>query len=267
MAEAAWKDSLEAFFAERADALRGRAPSLDELCWASGRDGRLWADPARHEALAGSVLALCRAGPTTRILEVGCGSGYIATAIAPRVAAYVGVDLAPEVTRLAKRLGLANARFQCADGASLPFEPATFDAAYCYDVFTNLPSFSDGMPLIRSMLRVVRPGGRVLVGSVPDRAQQARLEQAIPKVVAELDRQFGPSIEPDRPARPQMAASLRRWLKPARASAQIICFSFERQDFIAAAEELRASVELSPVHPENPYAEFRFNAVYEKRVC
>src|SRR5690242_13978393 len=93
MSQAVWKSSLVAFFSQRAESL-GREPGLEEVCWASGREARLWADRGRHDALIESVLALLSAGAESSILEVGSGSGYIACGLAPRVSAYVGVDLA-----------------------------------------------------------------------------------------------------------------------------------------------------------------------------
>src|SRR5262245_60234699 len=107
MTTASWLDALQTFFAERAESL-GPKPSLADLCWASGRDARIWADTFRHRCLVDSIMSLLEISSDAAVLEVGSGSGYIASGLAPRVTRYVGVDLAGEAVKLAARLGLPN---------------------------------------------------------------------------------------------------------------------------------------------------------------
>lgn len=264
MTEIGWKPSLSAFFAERAEAL-GRSPSLAELCWVSGRDARLWGEPQRHAELVNSIIELTGSGPASKILEVGCAAGYIAKGLAPRVRRYTGVDLAAAALRAARRMGLANACFKQADGGNLPFAANSFDAAFCYDVFTNLPSFADGLPIIRDMIRVVRPGGQVLIGSVPDKALQLPFEAKVQEVVSSLAATFGPPAPCPPRAKPKWRARLSKHLRREPSAVPlIVCYYFERDAFLDAGS-VDATVRILPVHTGNPYAEYRFNAVYEKR--
>src|SRR5262245_7620271 len=187
----AWKDELKAFFDLRASAIVD-APTIEELCFIAGRDPRLWRDRALLENLKEDILARMDASPSARVLEVGCAAGFLASLVAPAVSSYTGIDLAEEALVAANRLGLSNATFEVADGGELAFASGSFDAAFCYEVFSNLPSFDDGAPLIAEMIRVVKPGGRVLVGSIPDAATKDDYPRRIAEISADLEHRYGP---------------------------------------------------------------------------
>jgi SAM-dependent methyltransferase len=60
---------------------------------------------------------------TGRVLDLGCGTGQISLALAPRAAAVVGVDpsaeMLAEAAALAEQRGLANVEFRLGDSATL----------------------------------------------------------------------------------------------------------------------------------------------------
>ena len=248
-----WKQALQRFFAERAGEV-STAPTLEDLCYISGRDPRLWAQPRMLDDLAQSIAEQLRLDSRSRVVEVGCASGFIARILAPRVGQYLGVDLAEEALLVAERLGLSNATFRKADGVRLPLESGSVDAALCYDVFTNFPSFADGQEILAEMVRVVRPGGRALIGSIPDEARRAEYEARVGEVSRELERTTGPVLP--RPAREGPARN-----GPAAA---IHCYYFNRADFEALGRRLNVATVFHDIHPLNPYFGCRFNVVYEK---
>jgi ubiquinone/menaquinone biosynthesis C-methylase UbiE len=98
-----------------------------------------------------------------RILDVGCGNGYILSKFAAAGALAVGVDLtgaALDLTR--KRMavqGLDAELFQ-ADSAHLPFPAETFDLVYSLGVLHHTPRTEESFREIR---RVLRPGGRTVI--------------------------------------------------------------------------------------------------------
>lgn len=286
-----WQDKLQSFFDTRATEVRSK-PSLIDLCYISGREPRLWSDPELVDDLGASIVEQVGAGKDSTVLEVGCAAGFLAAVVAPRVGRYEGIDLAAAPLEVARRLGLANASFRQADGATLPFPERSFDAVFCYDVFTNLPSFEDGAPLIETMLRVVKPGGRVLVGSIPDQAVSEGFQARVSEVLEELDAKYGP-LQPRPPEAPvDEAAPVAEaptpvgWLErlqralglskappvalvppapPAPAAPpEIICYEFDREDFIALGRRLGAAAEIRDIHAMNPYHGFRFNAVFTR---
>ena len=90
--------------------------------------------------------------------DFGCGTGANLPVVA-RCGAAVGMDLSDLALRYARERGgyLALAR---GDGTALPFPDATFDWAFALDILEHLDE--DGRAAAE-LLRVLRPGGRLLV--------------------------------------------------------------------------------------------------------
>jgi ubiquinone/menaquinone biosynthesis C-methylase UbiE len=125
-----------------------------------------------------------------RVLDVGCGLGGDLLSMASRVVGssssssseaegqVVGIDSSAELIKLAQQQheeaedGHAPAHgsvsLQVADAYRLPFADASFDAVHEGRVLQHLTDPGDATrPVIREMLRVLRPGGRLVVGG-PD---------------------------------------------------------------------------------------------------
>ncbi len=108
------------------------------------------------------LIALCRAGPGSRVLVVGSGVGVTACLLAGRYRCMVtGIDLSAEMVRRARartgRKGLTEqTRFLVADAQDLPFEEETFDAVLCESVNAFVP---DKRKAMDQYIRVTRPGG------------------------------------------------------------------------------------------------------------
>lgn len=111
-------------------------------------------------------------GPSSRVLELGVGTGRIALPLARLVAEVVGVDLSRDMlARLAGKRGSLPVYAVRADAARLPFEdarvrspgrtPAGFDAAVGVHFFHLVPRWREAMG---ELARVLRPGARLLVG-------------------------------------------------------------------------------------------------------
>ncbi|HJU43891.1 MAG TPA: methyltransferase domain-containing protein, partial [Vicinamibacterales bacterium] len=119
MAKSSPHDNLAGFFDMRARQVN-RSPSREELCFASGRDPRLWTDEALYQDMIDSICTQAGITADSRVLEVGCAAGYLAAGIAARCRSYVGVDFAPAAVARARSLALSNARFESADATALP---------------------------------------------------------------------------------------------------------------------------------------------------
>ncbi len=119
-------------------------------------DASLYAGHGRFVAiLAESLVEALDPRPGERILDLGCGDGFLTRRIAESGAAVVGIDSSPQMVAAARELGV-DAR--CIDADSLPFEDE-FDA-----VFSNaaLHWMSDHDAVLRGVRRALRPGGRVV---------------------------------------------------------------------------------------------------------
>ncbi len=112
-----------------------------------------------HEALAPQ--------PGERILEVGPGTGYYSLGVAERVGTLELLDVQQEfldhTMRRGGEAGLTNLVATQGDARSMPFEDGRFDGAYLTAVLGEVP---DQDAALRELARVVRPGGRVVVGEL-----------------------------------------------------------------------------------------------------
>jgi ubiquinone/menaquinone biosynthesis C-methylase UbiE len=107
---------------------------------------------------------LLAAVPGSRVLEVGCGLGDDATALAARVApggSVVAVDGSQAMVDSAHRRhgDVAGLRFEVADATRLPYEDASFDGCRIDRVLQHI---ADPAVAVGEMCRVLRPGGTLV---------------------------------------------------------------------------------------------------------
>lgn len=109
-----------------------------------------------------------------RVLDVGCGGGHLAEALARSGADVTGVDRSASSVAAAQRHaaagGLAIA-YHAADALALPFADATFDAVLSSDFLEHVSNRLD--QIIAEQARVLRPGG-VLGFETVNRTWRAR---------------------------------------------------------------------------------------------
>ena len=98
-----------------------------------------------------------------RVLDVGCGNGYVLSRYARHGAEVFGVDL----TRTARELTARRFELEgrtCAlhetDGDSLPFDDQSFDIVCSMGVLHHV---EDPTPMVQEIFRVLRPGGRLIM--------------------------------------------------------------------------------------------------------
>jgi ubiquinone/menaquinone biosynthesis C-methylase UbiE len=117
-------------------------------------------------AFGEEILSRIDISPGTRVLDVAAGSGALAIPAARRGANVVGVDISPAmIERLRARAraeGLSNLEVLVMDGHALELEDATFDIAVSLNGVTVFPDLTHGLA---ELVRVTRPGGRVLVAA------------------------------------------------------------------------------------------------------
>ena len=96
--------------------------------------------------------------PGARVLDVGCGTGWLADHFAD----YTGLDGSPDAVAAAVERGRDVRLHDVAE--PLPCEDTSFDAVVMKDLLEHVP---DPVALVREVRRVLRPGGRVFASS-PD---------------------------------------------------------------------------------------------------
>ncbi|HMY72075.1 MAG TPA: methyltransferase domain-containing protein [Blastocatellia bacterium] len=122
------------------------------------------------DAIFKLMLEMCEVTSQDIVLDVACGPGLTACAVAATAAQVTGIDLTPAMLERAKarqaELGLTNLDWQLGDVYSLPFVDKSFSLVLTRFSFHH---FLNPAAVLAEMIRVCRPGGRVMVwDSVPD---------------------------------------------------------------------------------------------------
>jgi SAM-dependent methyltransferase len=98
------------------------------------------------------------------VLDVAAGAAHLGRALARQVAQVCAVDLTLEMLaqgqRLAAAQGLPNVAFVAGDAAALPCPARQFDLVVCR---LALHQVADPPAVVREMLRVTRPAGRIAI--------------------------------------------------------------------------------------------------------
>ncbi|MGN6408957.1 MAG: class I SAM-dependent methyltransferase [Curtobacterium sp.] len=139
------------------------------------------------------------AGPLGSVLDLACGTGYVADAVARRRgtgADVVASDVNPAMLAVARDRADRDFTVVRAEASSLPFVDDTFDVVLCQQ---GLQFFPDLSAALSEITRVLRPGGRLLATVWTDRPSNPYL-QAQAEAVADAF--------PDRPVGPAAAFSL-----------------------------------------------------------
>ena len=102
-----------------------------------------------------------------RVLDVGCGGGLLAEALARHGAHVTGIDLSPAAIEVADLHALAeglDVRYRCVDVASLiGAEHDSYDVVVCMELIEHVP---DPAALLASLAALVRSGGTVFVSTL-----------------------------------------------------------------------------------------------------
>lgn len=119
--------------------------------------------PGHSDAL--QLLIQCSgAAQSDVVLDVACGPGLVACAFAEHVAHVTGIDITPTMIEQARKRqldnNLQNVTWHIGTVLPLPFPDAQFSIVVTRYSFHHL---LDPMAVLLEMVRVCRPGGRVLV--------------------------------------------------------------------------------------------------------
>jgi len=157
------------------------AAQVQRRLW--GTDPRAWAElaEAHNQPLFEAVLDAAGAGPGTRLLDVGCGSGLTLVLAAGRGAIPAGLDISPGLLRIA-RDRLPDADLREGDMEHLPFGDGTFDAVTGVNAFQFA---GNPQTALHEAARVTRPGGRVVASlfAAPERSQGTVVHEAMNALV------------------------------------------------------------------------------------
>lgn len=117
--------------------------------------------------------------PQHEVLDVACGPGLVAVALARGAERVIGVDMVPAMLERARleahKAGCANLSFKQADARALPFDEGAFDRVVTRFSFHH---FQDPEEVLREMARVTKPGGLlVVIDSTPPLDKRATYDE------------------------------------------------------------------------------------------
>jgi SAM-dependent methyltransferase len=126
-----------------------------------------WAEAGRgdgmekdHLPITLPVLAKMNLGRAENVLDVGCGSGWLARRVSQMVpdGRVVGMDVSDEMIRVARRNSLAqdNLLYVVGEAGEIPWEPNFFHHAISVESAYYWPEPAAG---VKEAHRVLRPGG------------------------------------------------------------------------------------------------------------
>jgi len=120
------------------------------------------------------IVKMAEAGPDDTVLDVACGPGSLACAFAHVARHAVGLDITPAMLDQARKTqqeqGLNNVSWQSGDVLALPYPDHHFSIVVSRFVFHHLP---EPLAALREMVRVCKPGGRVVVADMSPAANRA----------------------------------------------------------------------------------------------
>lgn len=125
--------------------------------------------PARRAEEARRIEFLLRIGRFRRgerVLDLGCGAGWVTRELSEKGVRVVGLDLSKRGLRKARTVA-PKAAFVFGDGYALPLRDGSLDGAVLSEVLEHLAHPED---VLREVRRTLRPGGKLVV-SVPYREE------------------------------------------------------------------------------------------------
>jgi ubiquinone/menaquinone biosynthesis C-methylase UbiE len=110
------------------------------------------------------IVQAARPSLSDRLLDVACGPGLVVCAFAPHIQTATGIDVTPAMLERARKLaadkGLANVAWRQGDVYALPCADASFTIV---TTRFSVHHFLDPAAVLREMVRVCAPGGRIVV--------------------------------------------------------------------------------------------------------
>jgi ubiquinone/menaquinone biosynthesis C-methylase UbiE len=125
-----------------------------------------------------AIYSLLNPSPGETVLDVGCGTGNYSIELAGRDCIVTGVDNSKNMIEIAKwKAASRNLKinFVFADVSLLPFDDNIYDSAICV---AAVEFFGNRQKGIDEIFRVVKPGGKIVIGFINKNSGWGELYQS-----------------------------------------------------------------------------------------
>lgn len=144
---------------------QAEASDADQQVGRITRDGKAVAP----EIIAAHIAQLLDLQADDKLLDVCCGNGALTHLLAKKAAFCSGVDLSP------KQIELAKNRYPAGDWHCLPAQEVTqlsrqYHKIALYFSFQYFTRDAEALAVLQALKSVLLPGGRILLGDIPDAA-------------------------------------------------------------------------------------------------
>ena len=114
-----------------------------------------------------------RLSPDARVLELGCGTGSTALALAPFAGSVTAIDYSSRMIEIAREKtansDYVNVKFKCGAINDFDFDGERFDAVLAHSLLHLLDNWED---VVRKSARLLEPGGVLVISTMCMEGQQ-----------------------------------------------------------------------------------------------
>ena len=129
------------------------------------------------------LIELSEVSASDDVLDIACGPGLVACEFATHARHVTGIDITPQMIEQAKERQkekqLSNLSWQVGDALPLPFPDAHFSVVLTRYSFHH---FLNPVAVLTEMLRVCKPGGKVMVVDVVQPPEKAKAYDQLEKL-------------------------------------------------------------------------------------
>ena len=133
------------------------------------------------EVLLEQLRSITREYPNPKILEIGCGNGYVAEQLSQKLNVLIeGIDFCEEFIEIAKQRKAQKVFFSVGNVLELNYPDETFDVIFTERCLINLETWKNQQKALESIWRKLKPRGKyILVESFRDGLENLNQARAV----------------------------------------------------------------------------------------
>ncbi len=151
------------------------------------RAGRYKSQMSDEKRILADVLAKLEIGPEHDVLDIGCGVGQLLIPLSFVARRVTGIDNPPALEHIKSIVARDNIAL-LPGPFPLRRPDHAFDRIVVYSVIQYMPDMKHARAFLSAALESLAPGGRMLIGDLPNRDLKARF--MVSRTGAEFDRQW-----------------------------------------------------------------------------